>query len=134
VLDATRCLSYWTIEQRGAIPDDIVPRMGGWVFGCDVCQEVCPYNAAIETEASTRRPPGLSEILDLRSSEWRRRYGDTPMSRAGLAGMKRNAAAAAESLSRREMVPRLRELAGSPNPVVAAQSAAAVARLSSARP
>ena len=133
MLDATRCVSYWTIEQRNAIPDHIVSRMGGWIFGCDICQEVCPYNAAIETESFPRQPPGLEETLDMKSSAWRRRYRDTPLSRAGLSGMRRNAAAAADSLSRRELLPRLRELAASAHAVVAAQSAAAVARLSAAR-
>ncbi len=134
VLDATRCLSYWTIEQRGPIPPDIVSKMGGWIFGCDVCQEVCPYNTAVELERNDRAAPGLSEVLDMRSAEWKRRYRDTPLSRAGLAGMKRNAAAAADSLSRRDVLDRLSDLAASPHPVVSAQSAAAVARLSAARP
>jgi epoxyqueuosine reductase len=130
VLDATRCLAYWTIEQRGPIPGEIVSRMGGWVFGCDICQESCPYNRAIEPGTLERRPPGLSELLEMRSSEWRRRFRETPLSRAGLSGMRRNAAAVADSLSRRELLPSLRPLAGSSHPAVAVQSSAAIERLS----
>jgi epoxyqueuosine reductase len=134
VLDATRCLSYWTIEQRGPIPESIVAHMGGWVFGCDLCQEACPYNRAIEPEAFERQPSALSELLEMRASQWRRRFRDTPVSRAGAAGIRRNAAAVAESLSRRDLLPALQALAASPHPSVSRQAAAAVDHLTSDLP
>ena len=134
VLDATRCLSYWTIEQRSAIPPDIVSRLGGWVFGCDVCQEACPYNRVIETTPLERRPADLAELLEIRASGWRRRLRDTPLARAGPAGIRRNAAAVAQSLARRDLLPALQTLAASTHPVVAAQAAAAAGRLSAEAP
>ena len=129
VLDATRCLSYWTIEQRGAIPDEIVDRIGPWVFGCDVCQEVCPYNRAVETGGFERQPAGLSELLEIRSGQWRRRFGDTPLARAGLSGMRRNAAAAAAGASRTDLLPALRAHSKAANPTVSMQSRSALRRL-----
>jgi epoxyqueuosine reductase len=129
VLDATLCLSYWTIEQRSEIPEEIVARLGGWVFGCDVCQEACPYNQAIDTAPLERRPPELSDLLGMGSSEWKRSLRDTPLSRAGPAGLRRNAAAVAESLSRKDLLPVLQRLAASRHPIASAQAAAAVRRL-----
>ncbi len=130
VLDSGLCLSYWSIEQRGVIPPQIAARAQGRVFGCDICQEVCPYNAAVPSPELERRPPTLVELLGMGSAEWKRRFADTPLSRAGAAGLRRNAAALAGASGRRDLLPRLRELARSPNAVVAAQarhSAAALA-------
>lgn len=129
VLDATRCLSYWTIEQRSEIPEEIVSRLGGWVFGCDECQEACPYNRAIDTAPLERRPPDLSELLGMGASEWKRRLRDTPLSRAGPAGLRRNAAAVAESRNRKDLLPALQRVAASRHPAASAQAAAAVRRL-----
>lgn len=103
VLDATRCISYLTIEYRGAeLPRE--PDTGGWIFGCDVCQDVCPWNEKF-TETAPPGPPleldparGL-ERLDafarLSPAEFKARYGWTPLERPGLEGMRRNAGAAA---------------------------------------
>ena len=122
VLDAGRCLSYWTIEQRGVIPDPIASRLGGWVFGCDVCQEVCPYNRAVETSALARTPPGLDALLETGAAEWKRRFADTPLARAGAAGMRRNAAAVAGKSGSPALLPALERLASGPHPVVAEQA------------
>jgi len=126
VVDANRCLSYWTIEQRGVIPESIAEKMRGWVFGCDVCQEVCPYNAAVETASLERRPPALADLLETGAAEWKRRFGDTPITRAGAAGMRRNAAAVAEGRRDRGMLPSIRALAAGKHPVVAAQAGRAL--------
>jgi epoxyqueuosine reductase len=108
VLDATRCISYLTIEQKGPIPDELATRMEGWVFGCDICNEVCPWNqrfAAPSTEAAfrSRRPlgdgdPELFERMD--EAEFTRRFGETPLARPGLGGMRRNLRAALASVPR----------------------------------
>lgn len=102
VLDATRCISYLTIEQKGPIPDDLADRMAGYVFGCDICNDVCPWNQRFATPTAVEafRPlghldgaePGMFEEMD--EAEFDRRFGGTPFERPGLAGMRRNFRAA----------------------------------------
>jgi epoxyqueuosine reductase len=102
VLDATRCISYLTIEQKGPIPDQVAERLDGWVFGCDICNEVCPWNQrfAQPTTAEEFRsrhhldgaPPELFDGME--EEEFARQYGDTPLERPGLRGMRRNLHAA----------------------------------------
>ena len=106
VLDATRCISYLTIELKGPIPEELAARMEGWVFGCDICNEVCPWNqrfASVGTEPTFRSrgalagaDPELFERMD--EAEFDRRFGDTPLARPGLAGMRRNLRAALASV------------------------------------
>jgi epoxyqueuosine reductase len=91
-LAAERCIAYLTIEHRGPIPADLRPLMGEWVFGCDVCQDVCPYNA------SARTPPSsdieLTELLSLDDAGFRERFRGTPIKRAKRRGLARNTAIA----------------------------------------
>jgi epoxyqueuosine reductase len=99
VLDARRCLSYLTIEHRGAIPETFREAVGLRVLGCDTCQNVCPYNAkAVESHADEPPPDTatlyLPELLRLDQEAFRRRYRHTSMWRATWAGMARNAALA----------------------------------------
>ncbi len=100
-LDATKCLSYLTIEYRGSIPEAHRDHIGNHVFGCDICQEVCPWNAApVHTQDpswSSRDDLNAESLIDL----WRRTdgelaafIGDTPMTRAGVRGLRRNLAVA----------------------------------------
>jgi epoxyqueuosine reductase len=97
LLDAGRCLAYWTIEHRGAIPGEWKTKVGDWVFGCDVCQEVCPWNPPPPAAAGDLEspPPGRLEILSMGKGAWRRRFGATAVNRAGRRGLQRNAAASA---------------------------------------
>jgi len=99
VLDAARCIAYWTIEHRGTLPDAWKERIGDHVFGCDVCQEVCPWNRPVASgEAGAGiRPlaPARTEILAMGKGEWRRRFGATAVNRVGRRGLQRNAAASA---------------------------------------
>jgi epoxyqueuosine reductase len=105
VLDATRCISYLTIEQRGPIPEPLSERLDGWVFGCDVCNEVCPWNLRFAEATSTEEfrsrdalaGAGPDLFDDMNEEEFARRFGDTPLDRAGLAGMRRNLHAALSS-------------------------------------
>jgi epoxyqueuosine reductase len=96
------CISFQTIEERGAIPRELRPRMGDWVFGCDVCQDVCPY-----TRAATDDPdpdflprslehayPSLPGLLAMSNPTFRARYQGTAIARAKRAGLARNAAVA----------------------------------------
>ena len=101
VLDATRCLSYLTIELRGAIPEAQRPDVGTHVYGCDICQDVCPYNAVPARSAAPAWQP-TSDLDQPRLSElWRRSdeslaalLEHSAMSRARLAGLRRNVAVA----------------------------------------
>ena len=96
VLDAGRCLAYWTIEHRGGIPDAWKQALGDHVFGCDVCQEVCPWNAPLSQLAAATAPiPARAQILAMGKGAWRRRFGKTAVNRAARRGLQRNAAASA---------------------------------------
>jgi epoxyqueuosine reductase len=101
VLDATRCLSYLTIEYRGSIPDEHREPIGNHLFGCDICQEVCPWNGApavaSDSSWSARADLNLASLIDL----WHRADADlaaliegTPLTRSGVAGLRRNLAVA----------------------------------------
>lgn len=99
VLDARRCISYTTIELRDEIPTELRAGHGDWVFGCDVCQDVCPWNrkAPITAEPTfapqpTSHPLDLIELFDLDDAEFRRRFRDTPLWRSKRRGILRNAA------------------------------------------
>jgi epoxyqueuosine reductase len=100
-LDSNRCISYWTIEHRGDFPAGVAETLGEWVFGCDVCQEVCPWNrepqGADHPELAVpehRRELDLAGLLRLGRDEYVERFRASPMKRAKLEGLKRNAAAA----------------------------------------
>jgi epoxyqueuosine reductase len=97
VLDARRCISYLTIEHRGPIDERLRASLDGWVFGCDVCQEVCPWN---RKAPPTREPAfagpspitDVADILGLDADAFRERFRGTPIRRAGRSGLLRNAA------------------------------------------
>lgn len=109
VLDATRCISYLTIESRAPIPETAADRLEGWAFGCDICNDVCPWNtrfagATAVAEYADRGaiPTGDVTFFDAMSeADFSERFGDTPLQRPGLAGMRRNWAAAFRSMKSR---------------------------------
>ncbi|MFN8644783.1 MAG: 4Fe-4S double cluster binding domain-containing protein [Candidatus Binatia bacterium] len=98
-LDARRCISYLTIEQRGPFAAEQGERIGPWLFGCDLCQEVCPWNDKFAQPASDPRlvprpelmRPNLAALTSLDASQFRARYADTAFARAGREGLARNA-------------------------------------------
>ncbi|MBA3611021.1 MAG: tRNA epoxyqueuosine(34) reductase QueG [Rubrobacter sp.] len=117
VVDARLCISYLTIENRGEIPRELRPLISDWTFGCDICQEVCPYN---KTKASQSRWPefsaaagagpylDLTQVLEIRSEEeFEARFAGTPLTRPGRAGLLRNCCVVAGNLKLREAVPGL---------------------------
>jgi epoxyqueuosine reductase len=103
VLDARRCLSYLTIELKGYVPHGLRARMGNWVFGCDVCQAVCPWNRfAVQSRATEfyplsvdRAAPPLAELLALTEAAFEARFGGSPIERIGCERLVRNACIAA---------------------------------------
>jgi epoxyqueuosine reductase len=99
VLDARRCISYLTIEHRGAIDPALHGAMGEWQFGCDLCQSVCPWNrkAPVTRERAfmpDAQYPGAEAVLEMSDDEFRRRFAGTALLRPKAAGMRRNAAIA----------------------------------------
>jgi epoxyqueuosine reductase len=105
VLDATRCISYLTIEQKGAIPEALRSAMGELLYGCDICQDVCPWNArfaaALPDESPFAAREALAgkdartlarEILVMTQEDFSAAFKGSPMKRAKLRGLKRNAA------------------------------------------
>jgi epoxyqueuosine reductase len=99
VLDATRCISYLTIEHHDAIAVELRPQMEQWLFGCDVCQEVCPWNRFAPQSSqdsfaprSDANPADLMSLFELDDPTFRQRYRQTPLWRAHRRGLLRNAA------------------------------------------
>ncbi len=101
VLDARRCISYLTIEHAGEFDEAERRNVGDWLFGCDVCQDVCPWNVKFARPTSDAelgvRPeiaePDLAALLEGEPESFARRFGDTPLERPGVEGMRRNATA-----------------------------------------
>ncbi|MDP9457821.1 MAG: tRNA epoxyqueuosine(34) reductase QueG [Actinomycetota bacterium] len=117
VVDARLCISYLTIENKGPIPRELREKVGDWAFGCDVCQEVCPYNKRKATvsswpefSGSSGAGPylGIPEVLEIREEgEFETRFAGTPLTRPGRAGLLRNCCVAAGNLGLAEAVPSL---------------------------
>ena len=99
VLDARRCISYLTIEHAGVIPDELRGGIGAWLFGCDVCQEVCPFQREhppapwpeLMPEAGAGPRVDLGEVLALDDTSFAARFRGTPLERPGRVGLQRNA-------------------------------------------
>jgi epoxyqueuosine reductase len=136
VLDARRCISYLTIELRGPIPPELRALMGNRVFGCDVCQEVCPYNRAAPVSAWTalapdpaRGAPSLLDLLSLDEEGFRARFRGTPVLRSKRRGLVRNACVAAGNWGDPLAVPALSHLLNDPEPLVRGHAAWALGRI-----
>jgi epoxyqueuosine reductase len=106
VLDARRCVSYLTIESHAPVPDGLRPGVGNWLFGCDVCQDVCPWNVRFAEELTEpryrSRPsdqwPTLEEIVRMTERECEAAFEGTALERAGRSGLARNAAVVLENI------------------------------------
>lgn len=114
-IDARRCISYLTIEHKGVIPDLQKSRMGNWLFGCDICQIVCPHNAWTPEQESPLGEPCLPEFLELTSlfslneDPFNDQFGDTPVSRTKREGLLRNAAIVLGNQGNPDTLPALHE-------------------------
>ncbi|MBI2504887.1 MAG: tRNA epoxyqueuosine(34) reductase QueG [Candidatus Latescibacteria bacterium] len=136
VLDARRCISYLTIELKDSIPRPLRAGMGDWIFGCDLCQEVCPWNrrAAPAQEPAFRARPGLEnpslpEVLALDQEEFAARFRHSPLKRAKRRGLLRNAAVALGNAGDRRAVPALVRALADEEALVRAHAAWALGRL-----
>ncbi len=138
-LDSRRCISYLTIENKGAIPSDLREGVGEWVFGCDVCQDVCPFNRfssdsswpEFHPEAGAGARLDLVELLSIETDEqFRARFRGTPLTRPKRRGLLRNAAVAARNIDCTAAVPALVErINHDPEPLIRSHALWALARL-----
>ena len=140
VLDARLCISYLTIEKRGEIPDELRDGMGRHVFGCDICQDVCPWNRkapvtnAPEFEAREGLVnPALDWLAEMQPQEFRTVFRGSPIKRTKLSGLRRNAVIAMGNSGDRKFVPTLNKLLEDSDPVIAEHARWAVARLGQIR-
>jgi epoxyqueuosine reductase len=136
ILDARRCISYLTIELKGAIPEDLRPLIGNHIFGCDICQEVCPYNVKAEpTDDASFSPrqglyaPELIPMLSMTEDEFRRRFKGSPLLRAKRRGFLRNVAVALGNLKSAEAVPALGRALADHDPLVRRHAAWALGQI-----
>lgn len=138
-LESARCISYWTIEQRGDIPPAIRAGMGPWVFGCDICQEVCPWNGdpVRELAAGFATPPArrgltLPDVLAAEEGELRARLAGTPLLRPKVAGLQRNVAVAMGNRRDPRYIGALAEALESGSPMVRRHGAWALGEIGTA--
>ena len=108
VLDSTKCISYLTIENKEDIPEELKPKLANWVYGCDICQDVCPWNRFQQTtEESAFRPreanidPDLHELSTIAEEEFSRRFRRSPVKRTKRRGLVRNAKAVLEGQTKK---------------------------------
>jgi epoxyqueuosine reductase len=136
VLDARLCISYLTIEKRGEIPEELRPGMGRHVFGCDICQDVCPWNSqAPVTSATEFEPraglfnPALDWLAEMREEEFQEKFRGSPIRRAKLSGLRRNAVIAMGNSGEKKFVTALKTLCEDQDPVVAEHAHWALAEI-----
>ena len=138
VVDNRRCISYLTIEHKGAIPRELRPAIGTWVFGCDICQEVCPVNRKAQATSDPnfgRRDLtalDLVELLDMDEQQFRQRFAGTPLMRAKRVGMQRNACVALGNLGDATATPALGRALASGDSLVRQHAAWALGRIGGA--
>ncbi|MEJ2010656.1 MAG: tRNA epoxyqueuosine(34) reductase QueG [Anaerolineales bacterium] len=141
-LDAGRCISYLTIEEKGTIPTELRNRIGAWLFGCDVCQQVCPWNLRFARSAPDPAfaprgildPLQLHRFLELEAGSWRSELRDSPLERPRRMGLVRNAAVVAGNTGRADLLDRLEMLMMKDEEEIVREHAAwAIARIAGAR-
>jgi epoxyqueuosine reductase len=136
VVDARRCISYLTIELDGPIPRELRPLVGDWVFGCDLCQEVCPFNAsASDLVPADLRPrpdrsrPSLRALLSLNTNQFKRYVDRTAMRRVRRRQLLRNVCVALGNVGSKDDIPALTEALSDREPLVRGHAAWALGRL-----
>src|SRR6202521_5968413 len=140
VLDNRRCISFWTIEHRGVIPMDMRPLIGDWIFGCDLCQEICPVNVSPHAAAPDARAleafgamidarPRLEELLTLDEESFRVRFRNSAVWRTRRSGLLRNVSIALGNIADRSSLPALATVLDDAEPLVRGHAAWALGRL-----
>src|SRR5947207_8384173 len=141
VLDNRRFISFWTIEHRGVIPLDIRPLIGDWIFGCDLCQEICPINAKPATPDTPvleafgpmiEARPRLEELLALDEDGFRARFRNSAVWRTRRSGLLRNVCIALGNIADRDSVRPLATALNDAEPLVRGHAAWALGRLGGA--
>ena len=127
VLDARKCISYLTIELKGSIPEELRPLMGNHIFGCDICQDVCPWPTRFATPTKERSfypidvdraAPKLIDLAQLSEEDFKQRFAGTPLLRSKRRGLLRNVAVALGNWGSPEAREALQLLARDPDPVI----------------
>ncbi len=138
VLDASKCISYLTIEHRGHLPKELRDNMGEWLFGCDLCQEVCPWNrkAPVSSEDAFQplaelNPINAVELLQLTQETFRKRFRHSPLSRPKRTGLLRNAAIVLGNSGDQQFVPDLIVALEDSEPIIRAAVVWALGKLGS---
>ena len=145
VMDARLCISYLTIEHKGPLPRELRPALGNHVFGCDICQEACPWNlkfAAPTSEPAYAASAGMDAVslvdlarrlLSISGKQFQREFVHSPVSRAGRKGLLRNVCVALGNWGSEDAIPVLDEAMTDPAPLVRAHAAWALGRIGSER-
>jgi epoxyqueuosine reductase len=139
-MDATRCIAYLTIEHKGTIADELAAKMGRQVFGCDICQDVCPWNGKsrrsgpiVVDEDLEPRPelvnPALEWLAELDETEFEREFNGSPVRRTGFLGLRRNVAIAMGNSGLAEFAPKLESWASATDDGLRAAALWALMRL-----
>ena len=139
VIDNRRCISFLTIELRGAIPVEMRPLVGDWIFGCDICQDVCPVNSdvrrSVEPAFQQRHDfsaPELLPLLELDDEGFRERFRNSPVKRTKRTGLLRNVCVALGNIGDRRSVPALARTLRTADPMVRRHAAWALGRIGGA--
>ncbi len=135
-VDARRCIPYFTIELHGSVPEEMRAGIGRHIFGCDICQDVCPWNRkAPATSAAEFEPreglvnPALDWLVEMRPEEFREVFRGSPIRRAKLSGLRRNAAMAMGNSGDKKFAPTLKKLSEDSDPMVAEHARWSLAKL-----
>ena len=138
-LDARLCIAYLTIEKRGTVPEELRPGIGHHIFGCDICQDVCPWNNKAGNAPPTSLPefqpqdqiyhPELRRLAQMDEETYRRVFRGSPVKRAKYSGLKRNVAIAMGNSGLQEFIPDLEKMASGPDASVAGHAEWAIKKL-----
>ena len=138
ILDNNKCISYLTIEHKGPIPRELRPQMGNWIFGCDICQDVCPVNRKqslgnaynnFSQEDNERVSPNLISLLKMSELDFRKQFAKSPVLRAKIDGLKRNVCVALGNIKDPSTVKDLSEALVSEAPLVRGHAAWALGQI-----